>query len=326
MLKKYSIYSLVSLLIFAGCQTTKMAQIPYRKEYSKYVNDVAILPYPENPELDVDIRNDEMFVAKLITGPAIIPQLFMLLVKNSANKEDIISFNEILLGLNIGEVLCQKLNTKFQLCSYFHVVPQGSIAKNKAVWGLLEKKEKEIKDYEKIGAELGIDTILEVGVIEYGVKDPGLFSDPYAFIKIDVKMTNASEGIVIWRDIVEAKTAIGMSTVDFLDNVYTDDEFLEKSLERVEDAVTEQCIEQIGIDTNYTYLLEEDYMERTKHKINIEDKLNELNNLRYEGLISETEYDKAKLELIEKAKDRNVAGSEPQTNLKLTEKTNSDIQ
>ncbi len=163
-------------------------------------------------------------------------------------------------------------------------------------------------------------------MIEYGVKDPGLFSDPYAFIKIDVKMTNASEGIVIWRDIVESKTAIGMSTVDFLDNVYTDDEFLEKTLEHVEDAVTEQCIEQIGIDTNYTYLLEEDYMERTKHKINIEDKLNELNNLRYEGLISETEYDKAKLELIEKAKDRNVAGSEPQTNLKLTEKTNSDIQ
>ncbi len=326
MLKKYYVCFLISSLIFAGCQTTKVAQIPYRKEYSKYVNDMVILPYPENPELDVDIRRDEMFIAKLLVGPVIIPQLFMILAKNSADKEDIISFNEILLGLNIGEVLCQKLNTKLQLCSYFHVVPQGSIEKNKAVWGLLEKKEKDTKDYEKIGVELGIDTILEVGVIEYGIKDPGIFSDPHAFIKIDVKMTKASDGIVIWRDIVETRTSIGMSTVDFLDKVYTDDEFLEKTLEQVEDAVTEQCIEQIGFDTNYTYLLEKDYIKRTKHKINIEDKLNELNNLRYEGLISKIEYDKMKLELIEKAKDRNVAGSEPKTNLRLKEKTNSDIQ
>ena len=124
-------------------------------------------------------------------------------------------------------------------------------------------------------------------------------------------MTKASEGTVMWRDIVEAKTAIGMSTVDFLDNVYTDDEFLEKKLEEAGDAVTELCIEQIGFDTNYTYLLEEDYIKRTKHKINIEDKLNELNNLRYEGLISKIDYDKTKLELIEKAKDRNIAGSKP---------------
>ncbi len=326
MLKKYYVCFLISSLIFAGCQTTKVAQIPYRKEYSKYVNDMVILPYPENPELDVDIRRDEMFIAKLLVGPVIIPQLFMILAKNSADKEDIISFNEILLGLNIGEVLCQKLNTKLQLCSYFHVVPQGSIEKNKAVWELQEKKEKDTKDYEKIGTELGIDTILEVGVIEYGIKDPGIFSDPHAFIKIDVKMTKASDGIVIWRDIVETRTSIGMSTVDFLDKVYTDDEFLEKTLEQVEDAVTEQCIEQIGFDTNYTYLLEEDYIKRTKHKINIEDKLNELNNLRYEGLISKIEYDKMKLELIEKAKDRNVAGSEPQANLRLIEKTNPDIK
>ena len=215
------------------------------------------LPYPVNPELEVNIRNDEMFIPKLMTIPSILPHLMIQLVQNTADEEDILSFNEILLDLNIGEVLCEKLNTKFQLCSYFHLVPQGSIKKNKVVWEFLDKSEKESKDYQKIGTELGIDTILEVGVIKYGIKDPGVFSDPYAFIKIDVKMTKASEGTVMWRDIVEAETAIGMSTVDFLDNVYADDEFLEKKLEEVEDAVTEQCIEQIGFDTNYTYLLEE---------------------------------------------------------------------
>ncbi len=324
MLKKSYVYFLLGLLIFVGCQATKISQIPYRKESSKYVNDMAILSYPVNPELDVNIRSDEMFISRLITGPVIIPQLFMLLAQNSANKEDSLSFNEILLDFNIGEVLCEKLNTKFQLCSYFHVVPQGSIKRNKAVWELLEKDEKESKDYQKIGTELGIDTILEVGVIKYGIKDPGIFSDPYAFIKIDVKMTKASEGTVIWRDVVEAKTAIGMSTVDFLDNVYTDDEFLEKKLEEVEDAVTEQCIEKLSFDTNYTYLLEEDYIEKTKHKINIEDKLYELNNLRYKGLISNIDYDKTKLELIDKAKNRNVAGPDPQTNLRLTERTTSE--
>ncbi len=311
MLKKRYVYFLLGLLIFTGCQTTKISQIPYRKEYSKNVNDMAILPYPVNPELDVDIRSDEMFIAKLITGPVIIPQLFLILAQNTADEEDVIFFNEIILGLNISDLLCEKLNTKFQLCSYFHVVPQGSIKRNKAVWELLEKKEKNSKDYEKIGAELGVDTILEVGVIKYGIKDPGIFSDPYAFIKIDVKMTKASEGAVIWRDIVEAKTAIGMSTVDFLDNVYAEDEFLEKKLDKVEDAVTELCIEELGFDTNYTYLLEEDYIKKTKHKINIADKLNELNNLRYENFISNINYEKAKLEFIEKAKDRDVAGNEP---------------
>ncbi len=326
MLKKYYVYFLISLLIFAGCQTTKISQIPYRKEYSKYVNDMAILSDPVNPELGVDIRNDEMFIAKLITGPVIIPQLFLRLAQNTADEEDVISFSEILLDLDIGGDVCKKLNTKFQLCSYFHVVPQESIEKNKVVWGLLEENEKDSKDYEKIGAELGIDTILEVEVIAYGIKDPGIFSDPYAFIKIDVKMTKASEGTVIWRDVVEAKTAIGMSTIDFLENVYTDDEFLEKKLEEVEDAVTEQCIEKLGFDTNYTYLLEEDYIEKTKHKINIAEKLNELNNLRHEDFISETDYDKTKLELIEKVKDRNVANPDPLTNLSFTEKTNSGIK
>ncbi len=311
MLKNYYICFFIGLLIFAGCQTTETLQIPYRKEYSKYVNDMAILPSPANPVLDVNIRNDEMFLPKLMSMPAIIPQLFIRLAQNTADEEDIMSFNEILLGLNIGDVVCDKLNTKFQLCSYFHVVPQRSVKKNRVVWELLEKVEKEPKDYQKIGTELGVDTILEVGVITYGIKDPGVFSDPYAFIKIDVKMTKASEGTVIWRDIVEAKTTIGMSTVDFLENVYTDDEFLEKKLEEVEDAVTEQCIEQIGFDAYYTYLLEEDYIAKTKHKINIADKLNELNDLRYKDLISKIDYDKTKLELIEKAKDRDVAGNEP---------------
>ncbi|MHC4268990.1 MAG: hypothetical protein ACYSTS_11045 [Planctomycetota bacterium] len=326
MLKKSYVYFLISLLIFAGCQTTKISQIPYRKEYSKYVNDMAILPDPVNPELGVDIRNDEMFIAKLITGPAIIPQLFLRLAQNTADEEDVISFSEILLDLDIGGDVCEKLNTKFQLCSYFHVVPQESIKKNKVIGGLLEENEKDSKDYEKIGTELDIDTILEVEVIAYGIKDPGIFSDPYAFIKIDVKMTKAAEGTVIWRDVVEAKTAIGMSTVDFLENVYTDDEFLEKKLEEVEDAVTEQCIEKLGFDTNYTYLLEEDYIEKTKHKINIAEKLNELNNLRHEDFISKTDYDKTKLELIEKVKDRNVANPDPLTNLSFTEKTNSGIK
>ncbi len=252
MLYKNYVFFLIGALICAGCQTTKISQIPYRKEYSNYVNDMAILPYPVNPELGVDIRNDEMFVPRLISFPQLFPLLFLRLAQNTADEEDIMSFSEILLDLDIGGDLCEKLNSKFQLCSYFHVVPQKSITKNKVVWELLEKKEKDFKDYEKIGTELNVDTILEVEVISYGFKDPGIFDDPYAYIKIDVKMTKASEGIVVWRDIVEIKTEIGMSTVDFLDNVNTDDEFLEKKLEKAVDAVTEQCIEKLGFDTNYT--------------------------------------------------------------------------
>ena len=326
MANKYYVYILISLLTLAGCKTTNVAQIPYRKEYSKYVNDMVILHYPESPQMDVNIRNDEMFISSLAAGPAIIPQLMMLLAKSSANEEDTIAFNEIIFDLNIGDVLCEKLNTKFQLCSYFHVVPQKSIGNNHTVWKLMEKKDKELKDYAQIGTELGIDTILETDVLSFGIKDPGIFSDPYAYINVDVKMTTAAEGIVIWRDIVQARKEIGMSTVDFEDMVYTDVEFLKKKLEEVADAVSELCIEKLGFDTNYTYLLEEDYIEKTKHKINIAEKLNELNDLRNEDIISDTDYDKTRLDLIEKAKSRNGAGPGTETKLSATAITNQEIK
>ncbi len=298
--KKYICFILF-LVFFVGCQTTKISKIPYKKEHSKYVKDMAILFYAENPEMDVNIRNDEMFISKLAAGPVIISQLFMRLAHNSANLEDNIALNEIIFDLNIGEVLCEKLNTKFQLCSYLHIVPQKSVTKNKVVWKLLEKKDKDPKDYEKIGNELEVDTILEIGIISYGIKDPGIFSDPYAFLKIDAKMTTASEGTVIWRDIVQAKTAIGMKTQDFLDFVYTVPDFLKEELKKVADVVSEECVERLGFDTNYTYLLDKDYL---KDKIDIAKKLDELNSLRYEKLITDIDYNEKKLNLIERAKSR----------------------
>ncbi len=324
MTRKHYVYILLSLLMFAGCKTTNIAQIPYKKEYSKYVNDMAILHYPESPQMDVNIRNDELFISSLLAGPAIVPQLMMLLAKNSANEEDSLAFNEIIFDLNIGDILCEKLNTKFQLCSYFHVVPQKSIVNNNAVWKLMEKKDKDVKDYAQIGTELGIDTVLETDVLSFGIKDPGIFSDPYAYMNIDVKMTTAAEGTVIWRDIVQARTEIGTSTAGFEDMVYKDVEFLKKKLEEVADAASELCIEKLGFDTNFTYLLDKDYIEKTRHKINIAEKLNELNVLRNEDLISNTDYDKTKLDLIEKAKGRNGAGVSAET--KLTATTITDLE
>jgi len=318
MAKKYYIYLLISLIMLAGCKTTKVALVPYRKEYSKFVNDVAIMHYPESPQMGVDIRSDEMFISRLVVGPNPIAQLFMKFAQDSANEEDSIAFNEIIFDLNIGDVLCEKLNTKFQLCSYFHVVPQKSIVSSNTLWRLMEKKDKDVKDYVQVGTELGIDTILETDVLSFGIKDPGIFSDPYAFIKLDVKMTTAAGGTIIWRDIVQARTEIGMKTVDLVDMVYTDAEFLRKKLEEVVDAVSEQCIEKMGFDTHNTYLLDENYIKKSRYKINIADKLNELNVLRHENLISSIDYDKTKHDLIEKAKGTNGAGLGTETKLSST--------
>ena len=320
--KRYVYFIILSLLIFVGCQTTDISQVPYKKEYSKYVNEVALLYYTENPEMFVNIRNDDMFLSTLMAGPAIVPQILMQLAHQSAKKEDIRVFNDMIFDLNIGEILCEKLNTKLQLCSYFHVVPQEDITKNQNIWELLEKKDKDSKDYEKIGTELDVDTIFEIGIISYGIKDPGVFSDPYASLKIDVKMTTASEGTVIWRDIVEARIAIGTDTEGFLDLAYTVPEYLKEQMEEVADVVSEKCVEKLGFDTNYTYLLEEDYINKTKHKINMAEKLRELNILRHENFITNSDYDKTKLDLIEQAKSNNSAGPNPETKPNVTEKTN----
>jgi len=326
MKKKYYVCLLISLLLLAGCKTTNVSLIPYRKEYSKFVNDIAIMHYPESPQMGVDIRRDEMFISRLVVGPNPIAQLFMKFAQDSANEEDAIAFNDIIFDLNIGDVLCEKLNTKFLLCSYFHVVPQKSIVSNNILWRLMEKKDKEVKDYVQVGTELGIDTILETDVLSFGIKDPGIFSDPYAFIKLDVKMTTAAGGTVIWRDIVQARTEIGMKTVDLVDMVYADAEFLRKKLEEVVDAVSEQCIEKLGFDTHNTYLLDEDYIKKSRHKINIADKLNELNVLRYENFISSIDYDKTKHDLIEKAKGTNGAGLGTETKLSSTAITGQAVK
>lgn len=326
MIKKYYVCLLISLLLLAGCKTTNVSLIPYRKEYSKFINDVAIMHYPESPQMGVDIRSDEMFFSRLVVGPNPVAQLFMKFAQDSVNEEDSIAFNDIIFDLNIGDVLCEKLNTKFLLCSYFHVVPQKSIVSNNILWRLMEKKDKEVKDYVQVGTELGIDTILETDVLSFGIKDPGIFSDPYAFIKLDVKMTTAAGGTIIWRDTVQARTEIGMKTVDLVDMVYADAEFLRKKLEEVVDAVSEQCIEKLGFDTHNTYLLDEDYIKKSRHKINIADKLNELNMLRYENFISSIDYDKTKHDLIEKAKGTNGASLGTGTKLNSTAITGQTVK
>jgi len=84
----------------------------------------------------------------------------------------------------------------------------------------------------------------------------------------------------------------------------------------------QEYFEKLGFDTNYTYLLEEDYINKTKHKINIAEKLRELNILRHENFITNSDYDKTKLDLIEQAKSNNSAGPNPETKPNVTEKTN----
>jgi hypothetical protein len=293
---------IVSLLITTGCYTTDTSQTPYKKEYSKYINNVAILYSTENPEMYVNIRNDGNFFARLAAGPAIIPQLLIQLAFSSAKKEDERVFNEMIFDLNIDEVLCKKLNTKLQLCSHLHVVPQESITKNKVVWELLEKKNKDLKDYQKIGTELGVDTLIEIKTISYGLKDPGIFSDPYAIIKADIKMTTASEGTVLWRDVVQAKTEIEMDPDDIVNTAHEDTQFLKGELEKVVDVISEECVERLGFDTNYTYLLDKDYLKDKKNKVDIAKKLDELNNLRYDKLITDIDYNEKKLNLIKSVK------------------------
>ncbi len=296
--------SAISLLITLGCQTTSTYQVPYKKERSKYIKDLAILYPAEIPEMSVNIRSDEQFLTRLLTGPAIIPQIMLQLAFLSTREEDAMIFNDMIFDLNIGEIFCERLNTKLQLCSYLHVVPQEGITKNKVVWKLLEKKNKSIKDYQAIGTELGTDTLLEINVISYGIKDPGIFSDPYAILKVEVKMTTASEGKVLWNDIIEARSRIEMDTIDFVDTVYGDVHLLKEELEKAVDIVSEECVERLGFDTHNTYLLDKDYLEDTRNKIDIAQKFNELNNLRYESLITDNDYEEKKLDLVERAKSR----------------------
>lgn len=296
----------VSLLIALGCETTGTHQKSYRKENSKNIHNLAIL-YPAHlPEMTVKLRSDEQFLTTLLTGPAIIPQIMLRLAFLSEKREDTMIFNEMIFDLNIGEAFCKKLNTKLQLCSYFDVVPQEGISKNRVVWELLEKATKELVDYRTIGVELKTDTILEIDVLSYGIMDPGIFSAPHAVLEIGAKLTKAADGTVLWEDVIEAKSEIEMDTIDFVDAVYGDVTFLKKELEKVIDIVSEECLVRLGIDTHNTYLLDTDYVKGKSERIDIATKLNELNDMRYDALITDRDYREKKRELVERAKGRKI--------------------
>jgi len=315
-LREFRFFALAAFFLIAiGCQTTGSYQKSYKKADTENINSLAIL-YPVHlPEMSVNLRADEQFLTTLLTGPAIIPQIMLRLAFMSEKEEDTTVFNEMIFDLNIGEMFCERLNTKLQLCSNFNVVPQEGIAKNKVVWNLLEKEEKELGDYRKIGSELKIGTVLEINILSYGIKDPGIFSGPYTLLKVGVKMTNVLNGAVLWKDVIEARNEIDTGTVDFIDNVYGDVNHLKEEIEKVIDIVSEECVEMLGLDTHNTYLLDKDYRERKKIKIDIASKLNELNNLRYAELITDSDYNKKKRELIERAKGRKVSYQE---DIKLT--------
>ncbi|GJQ60743.1 MAG: hypothetical protein SCALA701_35440 [Candidatus Scalindua sp.] len=283
---------------------TDTYQKPYRKENSQYIHDLAILHPAVLPEMTVNVRADEQFLSTLLTGPAIIPQIMLRLAFLTENQEDSMIFNEMFFDVNIGEVFCENLNTKLQLCSRFGIVPQEGITKNKVVWKLLEKEPKGLGDYRTIGIELGVDTVLEIEVLSYGIKDPGIFSDPHAILNIGAKMIRVADGMVLWEDVIYAKSRIEMDTIDFVDTVYADVTILKKEIEKVIDIVSEECLVRLGIDTHNTYILGKGYSEGKKEKIDLPKKLNQLNNMRYDSLITNRDYKEKKRELVDRAMGR----------------------
>ncbi len=293
---------MVSLLITLGCQTTGTRQKSYRNEDSKHIHNIAILNSVGLPDMTAKLRTDEQFITTLMAGPVIPAQIMLRLAFYSDNREVKRMFNSMVFDVDIGEMFCESLNTKLQLCSCFDVVPQEGIHKNKAVWKLLEKKTKELVDYRTIGSALGIDTILEIGVLSYGVKDPGIFSRPYAFLEIGATMTKAADGTVLWKDVIAAKSVSDQGIITFDDTLFGDVESLKEEFENVVDIVSEECLVRLGIDTHNTYILDKDYFKGKNYKIDISKKLNTLNNIRYEALITNNDYKELKQELVDMVK------------------------
>lgn len=299
------IYYLIFILFFiTSCETTGITPIPYKNDHSKYVNNIAILCNTKYPDMYLNMRTEDEIMSTIMAGPAIIPQIIMHTFYYFRRKDDTRLINSMMFDLNIGEILSEKLNTKLQLCSHFHVVPQESIGAGMTNWDLLEKKDKDVKDYREIGTELGADTIIEINVLSYGVDHIGFISQPQATLKIDVKMATASEGVVLWRDVIEAKAMIDMDLYEVYALQLEDIQLIKEKFEKVVDIVTEECIERLGFDTHYTYLIDKEFLKKAQHNIDLASQLGELNSLRHDSLITNVDYNEKKYELIERAKTR----------------------
>ena len=236
------------LFLVVGC-TQNVREIPLNREGMKDIRTVAILTPTTRPDITMNTTSDDRFLMMLFSGPAIIPQLISQVAMIDVKRQESKEFNALTYDTHVGHMLREDLFNKLKRQARFRIVPPDEVDDNITVYKLENKYPKTKDNYETIAEQLGADTIIEVDVLTFGVKDPGIFAKPHSLIIAKVVMTRARSNEVLWQ------TKIGQAMpqdkkLGFDYEKYREDNarLLKEELDTLSSMLSEQIIEALGFE------------------------------------------------------------------------------
>lgn len=224
-----------------------MTEIPFPREELKNIKSVAILCPNDRPDLSMHVAGDEHFPIMLLS-PAIVPQLFLAMSYFSTTRNDSRHFNSLTFDMHIGHVIREYLYKKLQRSATFSVIPPEEVEACRVTHKLQGPEAKAPGDYEQIGRHLGADTVVELFVLSYGVKDPGVFSKPYAVLKVKASMRRVRDGTLLWQTMMVQTLPQQEKSFGFDYEKYADEDakLLKEELDKLAGVLAERLVEAIG--------------------------------------------------------------------------------
>jgi hypothetical protein len=233
-----------------SCAGEQVAEVPFQKGELKNIRKVAILCPNERPDLFIHVAGDDHFPLYFLS-PAIVPQLFIAMSQFSTTRNDSRHFNSLTFDMHIGQVIREYLYGKLQRSASFSIISPEEVEACRVAHKLQDQETKAPGDYEQIGRYLGADTVIELFVLSYGIKDPGVFSRPYAVLKVKASMIRVRDGTLLWQTkMVQTLPQQGKS-FGFDYDKYSDDDakLLKEELDKLAGVLAERLVEAIGLQS-----------------------------------------------------------------------------
>ena len=238
----------LAVLVFQGCASgQKVAEIPFPKEEVRNIKKVAIMCPNERPDLFMNVAGDEHFPLMLLS-PAVIPQLFLAMSYVSTTRNDSRRFNNLTFDMHIGHVIREYLYRKLQRSATFSLISPEEVEACRVTHKLQGSEAKTPGDYEQIGRYIGADTVVELFILSYGVKDPGVFSKPHLVLKVKASMRRVRDGTLLWQTkmvqtLPQQEKAFGFNYGKYSEE---DARLLKEELDKLAGVLAERLVEEMG--------------------------------------------------------------------------------
>lgn len=238
---------LLVVLIFQGCASEQVTEVPFPKGELRNIKRVAILCPNERPDLFMHVAGDDHLLISFLS-PAIVPQLFLAMSYFNTTRTDSRHFNSLTFDMHIGHVLREYLYRKLQRSASFSLISPEDVEACRVTHKLQGSEAKAPGDYEQIGRHLGADTVIELFVLSYGMKDPGMFSKPYTVLKVRASMRRVRDGTLLWQTKMIQTLPQQEKSFGFDYDKYSEEDakLLKEELDKLAGVLAERMVEVMG--------------------------------------------------------------------------------